>query len=122
MFSPPPMICLHLRCYITNHIHLIMCILHERKLLNIKGFNINIVFNVLPIYFSFWLKHYFDMCFDHLIKFNLCITSSLYYRNHMITTHLYLYMNVLSDIGICLSKQKRKNLNTYDPKGDGSLV
>ncbi len=76
--------------------------------LNIKGFNINIVVNVLPIYFSFWLKHYFDTCFDHVIKFNLCITSLLYNTNHMITIHLYLYMNVLSDIGICLSNPKKK--------------
>jgi hypothetical protein len=75
--------------------------------LNIKGFNINIVLNVFPIYFSFWLKHYFDMCFDHLIKFNMCITSLLNNMNHMISTHLYLYMNVLSDIGICLSNPKK---------------
>jgi hypothetical protein len=28
----------------------------------------NILLNVLHVYFSFWLKKYFDMCFDHLIK------------------------------------------------------
>jgi hypothetical protein len=40
----------------------------------------------------------------------------------MISAHLYLYMNVLNDIGICLSKQNKKNLNIYDPKADGSLI
>jgi hypothetical protein len=28
----------------------------------------NILLNVLTMYFSFWLKPYFDMCFDNLIQ------------------------------------------------------
>ncbi len=71
-FLPLIMVCIHLKCYITNDVHFIMCVFMWKEM--IEKFNepkierCNIIFNVFPMYFCFWFKTYFDMCFDNLTK------------------------------------------------------
>jgi hypothetical protein len=65
-------ICIHSNCSITSDVHLIICVFREKE--TIKRFSeskkegYNILFSVFIVYFSFWLKINFDMCFDHLMK------------------------------------------------------
>ncbi len=118
-----------------NYFFLLHCDLHSLKVLHnkwcsshylcipwketIKRFSepkkegYNILLNVLLVYFSFWLKNYFDMCFDHLIK--IYVSHDHYYStSHMIIKHLYLYKHVLNVMTIYFQKEKKhKHLNNY---------
>ncbi len=72
MFFFFAMICIHFNCYTPIDVHLIMCALCEKKMIekiNAPKKEQNIIFlNVIPtcFYFDYF---YFDMCFDKLIKF-----------------------------------------------------
>jgi len=114
--------CIHLRCYVTSDVHFIICVFLEKE--KIKRFSepkkegYNILLNVLLVYFSFWLKNYFDMCFDHLIK--VYVSHDHYYStSHMIINHLYLYKHVLNVMTIYFQKEKKlKHLNSIYSSND----
>ncbi len=101
-------ICTHIRCHTTN-VHFILCAYMWKDTIlknsRPKKERWTIFFIVLSI-FSFWFKNYFDMCFHNLIKF---YASHLYYIIKAIwyqSIYTFLYKQVLSAMGICLSKEK----------------
>ncbi len=82
------------------------CIPWKRNDSEPKKEGYNILLNVLLVYFSFWLKNYFDMCFDNLIK--IYVSHNHYYNtSHMIINHLYLYKHVLNVKTIYFQKRKK---------------
>jgi hypothetical protein len=100
-------VCIHLGCYTTSNVHLIICALYEKELLkefvNQKRKNVPFFLMFFLCSFSFWLK--FILICVLIIWLSLCITLLLYSTSHMISTHLYLYKCVLSDIGISFEKE-----------------
>jgi len=102
-------VCIHLGCYTTSDVHLIISALYENKLLkefvNQKRKNVPLS---LMFFFFFWLK--IILICVLIIWLSSLITLLLYSTSHMISTHLYLYKCVLSDIGISFKKEG-KNLH-----------
>jgi hypothetical protein len=103
-------ICTHLRCYITNDVDLVICALCEKEWLKtlMDQKRKDIWFSSMFFLCIFLVKNYFHMHFDHLIKI-LWIISLLYSTSHMISIHLHFYKHVLNDMGVHLSKEKKRN-------------
>jgi len=106
-------VCIHLKCY-TSHIHLIMCALCENtwltKLLDLK--KKDVLFS--SMFFFLWLKFYFDVCLDHLIKFyashHYYILETIWYQLIYTCTHMFwvTYIFIFQKKG-----ENLKRLKTY---------
>jgi len=86
----------HLSCYTTSDVHFIMCALCEKKWLKelMDPKKKDVLFSsMFFLCFFFWLKKYFDMCFDNLINFyashHYCIAQSLWYQLDYIFTSMF---------------------------------
>jgi hypothetical protein len=63
-------VCIHLRCYTTSDVHLVKCVLYEKKQLKIslKQKMKVIIFSSMFFLCIFLVKIYFDVNFYNLIK------------------------------------------------------
>ncbi len=78
-------VCIHLKCYTTNDVHLIICTLCEEIIETMNGPKKKMYYSPKFSSFCFFkilVKKYFDMCFDNLIKF---------YASHHYYIQLVLY-------------------------------
>jgi hypothetical protein len=109
IFSSFILVCIHLKCYITNDVHFIMCALCEKKWLKKwvdqkKKMHYFFQCSSKVFFWYFVWKKIILICVL-IICFSLMhITSLLYNTSHFISTHVYMYKHVLSVINNLTNK------------------